>query len=248
MLATFTLSDCLSPFLQVDIWKWKGLCYFVVLEERVVWYLLVIPQILTDFVRLVVLVSRWYCLAFWDLVIYLNGVHGCGHLPPFTCGLFVLDPGLWYFSYLFWSSLFPQWDTRPFLDHPYVIHRLWNPRVVLQTHMLSLIYLSPVNYILQHVEHSWNIYRLTASSKLNWWILPSSHQCWGSPTTTVVLPSFSPCGSILMRLWRSAHMTPSLPLYLSSGILQGQWRPFFFISGKDFYVCILLLPLCLGPQ
>ena len=48
---------------------------------------------------LVVLVSHWYCLAFWNImVVQANGVYGCGHLSPLIMTLLFTDsaptPGL----------------------------------------------------------------------------------------------------------------------------------------------------------
>lgn len=62
------------------------------------------------------------------------------------------------------------------------------------------------------------------------------------------------CGtSIPFSLWFHSNegtmKTSSRSFCFSSLILQGQWRLFFFfLSGKDFYMYILCLPLCLGPQ
>lgn len=61
----------------------------------------------------------------------------CLHLQ-WDCSLWALfQPQA--IAYLFCCSPFPQWDLRPFLDHPCFIRGLRNPRVLLQTHVLSIL-------------------------------------------------------------------------------------------------------------
>lgn len=111
MLATFQISflfPCFSPSRYLEIER----MFMLLRGTRGKSGLMSIshPWVFTHFgCIVVVLVPYWCCLAFWDIrVIHLNGVHGCGHLIPFTithCGLFVLAPGLWYIACLL-SSCF----------------------------------------------------------------------------------------------------------------------------------------------
>ena len=86
-LYSFKFPFSFAAFLQVAIWKLKGgLGYSVLLEKRVVWYL----QVIHDFLLILAVCCSGLpliCLAFWDMVICLNGACSCDHLPPCTVRL-----------------------------------------------------------------------------------------------------------------------------------------------------------------
>ena len=124
-------------------------------------------------------------LSDWSDLMHLNGACGCDPLPPFTVRPLTVD-----FAHLFCFSVFPQWDLRPFLDHPHFIQGLRNPRLYFK--LICSAYCVSLQWTIFAVY--WTLLEFLESYNLLWAELvnPAFSQGWGSPTTAVVLPSLSP--------------------------------------------------------
>lgn len=161
----------------------------------------------------VVLVSYWYCLNFWDtMVVHANVVCGLGLCPHLQWPLTLDCSSSWplTFACLCSTSVLPQWNAWPFLDDVRVIHRLWNPRVLPQTHVLSICLWWTTSGSMLNIIGFLQTYILPQAKLVNPAIAPP---VLGSPTTAILL-SLSPYGSILMKgIWR--------PVNISSQILPG---------------------------
>lgn len=92
---------------------------------------------------LVVLVSHWYCVAFWNIVVVqANGVYGCGLLSLLIMIPLTMDSvptsGLWICLPIQHHCVSSVGHLGIFGSCLHFILRLWNPRVFPQTHIPSI--------------------------------------------------------------------------------------------------------------